>query len=448
MNLHQIIKIIRDNPDLKQFSRQSLAVLCMRLVGALLAFLVQIPLTRLLGAEQYGVYVYVLSWVLVLAVFARLGMGTALIKYIASYTAQQSWKPFKGLLVFVFLSVLCIILILIICLFILRPFLVAQGETIFTSYTGAASLLLILISLSGLFQAALRGLKNFTLQEFMDGIARPFCMLGLFLLFFNMWGGMAKSILTAHILTLVVIIAVIAPYFLAKIPSGARKAKADLSPWKIWAALAASQFFMEGMDILLNRTDIIMLGVMAGPAEAGIYAVATRMADLPRFGLEAVNAVIAPIIAELYQGGQREKLQQILSFSAWAIFAFTMVAGIIFIFIGPLLLQWFGDDFVAGYYPLLVLVGGKMIVALIGTVGFLMTMTGHHNFVAITYFAAVVLNIIGNFLLIPIYGQIGAAFTTSFCMVLWSVCLLIYVWKKLNLNPSILPLGKTLHQAK
>ena len=54
-----------DDRDQQQFSGTSLGVLGAKIGGVLTAFLVQIPLTRLLGAEGYGAYVYVLSLVII-----------------------------------------------------------------------------------------------------------------------------------------------------------------------------------------------------------------------------------------------------------------------------------------------------------------------------------------------------------------------------------------------
>src|SRR5699024_12296301 len=61
---------------------------------------------------------------------------------------------------------------------------------------------------------------------------------------------------------------------------------------------------------ILNRTDVIMLGIFSTKAQVGIYNVAYKVATLTSFILIAVNAIAAPTIAELYHEGKIEELQQ------------------------------------------------------------------------------------------------------------------------------------------
>jgi O-antigen/teichoic acid export membrane protein len=43
-----------------------------------------------------------------------------------------------------------------------------------------------------------------------------------------------------------------------------------------------------------------------------------------------------------------------------------------------------------------------------------------------------------NVLLIPLLGLVGAAISTAVTMIMWNVAMLVYVWKKLIINSTVI----------
>ena len=72
-----------------------------------------------------------------------------------------------------------------------------------------------------------------------------------------------------------------------------------------------------------------------------------------------------------------------------------------------------------------------------GAAGFLMTMTGQHREAARIFFAALVLNVILNLVLIPSFGAAGAASATAISKLAWNVALTAYTIVFLGLNPTL-----------
>ena len=104
--------------------------------------------------------------------------------------------------------------------------------------------------------------------------------------------------------------------------------------------------------------------------------------------------------------------------------------------LGKWVLSFFGADFVNGYMALVVLTVGQVARALFGSVGFLMTMTGHGRETAYVFGLSVVLNIGLNAFLIPPFGMAGAAFATALTTILWNVLLFVYVLNRLGINST------------
>lgn len=85
-----------------------------------------------------------------------------------------------------------------------------------------------------------------------------------------------------------------------KLPAGVRGAAIDVTMLRPWAAFSGPMLLLAGLSIIISRTDVVMLGMLGRPADAGIYAIAARMAEFATFGLVASNSIMAPLIAELH----------------------------------------------------------------------------------------------------------------------------------------------------
>jgi O-antigen/teichoic acid export membrane protein len=427
--------------DFRLVAGNTLGVLVAKIVGSLVLFLVQIPLTRILGVTQYGTYVYVWSWLMILTTFVRLGLDIALVKYVPIYIHEQAWPRLKGLLGIAFAGPLALALALTAVIAALLHFSNLHLEP-FRTYFGIAALLLLTLPANQMLQAALRGLKLVILSEIAESLAKPFFMFVFFLLLIRLFPqGGAANVLWAQLCVILLAIIVLGYSFFRKAPEEIQAAKADIAPAADWLRFSLPMLLLAGFSVITSRADIVLLGLLRGPADAGVYSIASRMADFTTFGLVASNNIVAPMISELYhRKDQHERLQGVLRVSAWFIFFFTLAACIGLAVVVPFLLPLFGPDFAAAYLPMLILLGGQMTNGLAGPVGFLLAMTGHQNDVIKVMLVAALLNIIGNAAFIPHFGTMGAALVTSGCILFWNVVLFVRVRRTLHLNPTILPL--------
>ena len=89
--------------------------------------------------------------------------------------------------------------------------------------------------------------------------------------------------------------------------------------------LAAGAF-----TITLMQVDIVIVGVLRGSRDAGIYAAASKTATLVSFVILAVNAAAAPQFASLWALGRRDDLQRLVTKLAGVIFwpSLVIAAGI------------------------------------------------------------------------------------------------------------------------
>src|ERR1700722_619155 len=78
--------------------RRAGIVLVVQVVGAGLAYGLQVLLARLLGASDFGIYTYVFVWVTFVSLVAGLGFPAASIRFLPVYRIKEDWPRIHGFL--------------------------------------------------------------------------------------------------------------------------------------------------------------------------------------------------------------------------------------------------------------------------------------------------------------------------------------------------------------
>ena len=98
------------------------------------------------------------------------------------------------------------------------------------------------------------------------------------------------------------------------------------------------------------------------------------------------------------------------------------------------MLRFIGDEFIAAEESMLIRSAGQLIVTVVGSVGYMLTMSGQVNMQFYRILAAVIVNIICNYFLIPIYGINGAAIGSFIALSVSSIIGYALVKKKFNIK--------------
>jgi O-antigen/teichoic acid export membrane protein len=189
--------------------------------------------------------------------------------------------------------------------------------------------------------------------------------------------------------------------------------------------------------LILNQTDILMLGAIAGSFSVGIYGAAVKTSGWVTFVLMSVNAISAPTFAALYAEDNHRDLQILVSTAArWMFFPSLAIAVGLVVF-SHQVLGLFGEEFLAAKGAMLVLILGQLVNVGAGSVGYLMQMTGHQNQCAMVFGSCAGINVVLNIMFIPTMGVLGAAIATAFTRSLWNIWLHQLVVKHIGVQPSI-----------
>lgn len=405
-----------------------------------LSFIFLILLARYLSPTQFGIYAFVWSWIQILSILTRFGMDNSASRFIGVYSANDTTSGTGHFTYFAtrFITAISIFTALAGAVTVyLWPGL--SDDMRMTFYAGF--LILPLWTYMMYAQACLRAIKRV-----LAGLMPDFALrtgLQVILLGLCMAAGLQATAFTGMVVTLLsVFIAAIAALAFMQDQSLSVRAEDSHRGNEIreWLNYGLVMALIAGGSILLRNIDIIMLGSLTSQEETGLYAVASRIANLVPFALIAANFVIAPLISGLYSRGEFSRLQAVLRQSSLLISGVSLAASLALLLLAPFILNLFGQAYIAAQTALFILLGGQLINALCGSVGYVMTMSGHHKPAALIFLVTLGINIGLNALLIPAYGLNGAAIATSVSIIFWNLLQLLYVIRRLNLNPSIFSL--------
>lgn len=405
-----------------------------------LAFFNAIILARVLGPEGYGAFANAMAWVSLLTIPATFGFGILLVRNIAIYRSEGNWPLLKGLLRFSNRFVMTLSVVLALAAAGVAEFVFsAPAQTTMRHTVWLAVLLLPLLALYNLREAATRGLEYVIRARLPGMIVRPGLLMCGMLAICLLWPNRLSAPTAMGINVGAGAVALgLGVFFLQRLlPTKAKVATAEYTP-KPWLKAAFPMLIFGGTQIVLGQTDIVMLGAMRGTHEVGLYAAACKLAYLLVFVTFSAEVILAPVISRLYANAEMEHLQHVLTKSVRIAFFATFPFGLILVFWGRDALAVFGNEFMASAIALSILALGHLAEVALGSGSLVLSMTGNERVVAIVLSVIVAANIGLNILLIPRHGMNGAAVASTISLVAAKFTLMLFSVKKTRLQLTIL----------
>jgi len=418
--------------------------------GKVLSLLLGVVLARGLGVEGYGIYAYTFALMTLLMVPAELGISTLLLRETAACQARHDWPGLRGVIVRgVQLSTLSALIIAAV-----SALLLWQENGGVSAVQGSTLLwMLLLLPVSVVIKnmvAALQGLQQVVKSQVVVMLIRPLlAIVGVVLLFLLLPDmRLPQYVMAIQFVVALAALVVMAAMLYRYLPDGVHSAHSQYHT-RQWLKSSIPLTIIGGAGIINSQTDILMLGYFRTHAEVGIYQVAVQGAALVAFGLTAANAVIAPQFSRLYAQGDQARLQHLVTISARVILLAAMPVTLLLVFAGGWIAGVvFGAEFSHSHLPMAILAVAQLVNAAMGSVGFLLNMTGHEKDVARTLLFTAGLNVVLNYILIPLFGMGGAATATAISLSMWNILLFLLVKKRIGINSSALVFKINYHRDK
>lgn len=430
---------LNDHGDRTLAQRMASTAFLIRVFAAGLAFLSQVLLARWMGAHEFGIYVYVSTWVMVIGGIADLGLASSAQRFIPQYSEKGSWALLRGFL--------------------------SDGRWLtFWIATGMA-----LLGLAAIYTFRAR-LDDYTLvplaigciilpvfgvMHVQDGIARSYN-----------WPNIA--LLPPFVFRQLIVIALMGAAFASGVPTNATTgiAISAIAIWACaigqmlllnrklatevpageksrdiphWITVSVPMFVIDCIYVLLMYVDVLILKQYRSPDEIAVYYAAAKTMALVSFVYFAVAAASAHKFSEYFEAGDRARLASFVRDAIQWTFWPSLAASAFVLALGWPLLWLFGERFVAGYQLMFVLAIGVMARAIIGPGERFLAMLGEQKSCAAAALVALAVNLALCFALIPKHGVMGAAISTTLAFIVEST--LIFLIAKYRLGFHLFVFG-------
>jgi O-antigen/teichoic acid export membrane protein len=415
-------------------------IFLIRVVSAAMAYASQILLARWMGGSEYGIYVYVWTWVLLLGSMMDFGIASSAQKIIPEYRTSGDAALLRGFLTgsrWMTFTVSALVSLLLACIVKLASPWIDQGA-IMPLTIGCITL------------------PAFVVANTQDGIARSHDWMRLGLMPQFIVRQMLIVVLTAaafvlgfHLGAVAAMIASAAAVWIAMTGQMVvlnRRLGRHIEPgpktydFRGWLAVSLPILLVESFYLLLSYTDVLVLQQFRPSEEVGVYFAVVKTLALVSFIHYAMSATTAHRFAEYHATGDTERLSAYVTHAINWTFWPSLAATLALLACGRPLLWLFGPQFVVGYDIMFIAAIGLVVRAAIGPVERLLNMLGHQHICALAYALAFVINVVLCVALVPRFGGHGAAAATSISLVFETVLLFWIVRRRLGLH--VLAFGK------
>jgi O-antigen/teichoic acid export membrane protein len=201
--------------------------------------------------------------------------------------------------------------------------------------------------------------------------------------------------------------------------------------WRFSAPRAVSRVF----TIALQRFDVLIVAALRGPADAAVYAVATRFLVLGLMFVQAIQQVMAPRIASslaVDDVGVANTLYR--TTTAWLTLVSWPIYFVVMLF-APLLLGIFGSSYERGSVAVMVLCAAMLVATACGPVDSMLLMAGRSVQSLLNTGLALALNVGLDLLIVPWLGVSGAALGWAAAILLNNLLALWQVHRATGLHP-------------
>lgn len=172
----------------------------------------------------------------------------------------------------------------------------------------------------------------------------------------------------------------------------------------------------------LTQADLWILGAFRSQEEVAVYGAAARLVILVVVPLFVVNAVLPPLIAEMYAQGRIGELGRTLRATAALAAIPASLALLVFVFAGgPCLGLVYGDYYRDGATVLAILSLGQLVNVWVGSCGLTLGMTNHQSLYMLISVACGAFAIVAGVLVVGPFGTVGVATASATGLILLSL---------------------------
>lgn len=381
-----------------------------KIISLAITFLVGVIISRTYGADGKGEITLLLLIPTLISVYASFSIGEGFLYFIGK---NKISKPkFDQLLVRTIFYLLPILIIL----YLLTYFFVTK----YTFYFLPQLLLIVALFYNTILKFSIRGILNFSKYNITQILEPLFIITFLIALVYLkidikilLWAyAISYSLLNFYLY-----------YFIKK---GLNNEQKNIT-FKELLTYSYKVHFFRILNFTEAKFDILIIGLFLTKSDVGIYSIAVSITLIFQSIIQTpISTVLLPT---LVKSKSKEQIKVTLNYFKLSLF----LASIFLIFltiIGQLFItKVYGNEFSTAYLPMIILLIGALIKSPTACINSFFKSSGKPEELYKTSIYSVFINILLCFILIPIYGIIGAAISSSISYFLYG-SIMIYKFKK------------------
>jgi len=410
----KIDRQLQDN-SFEEVLRGSTVIFTSRVSETFFTMVTSIFIARVYGAEVVGSLAAIRAVMEIVTIFSLVGTDVSLLKLIPQYRKVSDRSAAQVYLTAFKLIALCSLAISVALYFGAHVLADALNKPHLGPFYVMAAYLILPKTLFKLNLEGLRGMKqhgSVAMQNISLAVVTLTALVVMTIVFLNKYVPV-----TSYMITLGITSAVSSWLVYDAFRKHIRKDERDGVPvqkisLKEMLTISAPMFMTKSAFLVLGYADTLMITYFMTEADVGYYQVAWKLVMFNKFFKNSITSTAAPKMSELYHAGEMGELERVAK-KTTMLMGYTIFPMLLLLiaFGKPILGGLYGPEFMAGYMAFVWLCIGQIITASVGHVGMFMNMCGKQKLYMNIVLISALINLVGNWILIPRIGIVGAAYS-------------------------------------
>lgn len=420
---------------LKELFKGSSIAFFFKILSVLLSYVFFYVLAKKFGAVGLGIFNTCFTVLILTSVIAKLGLDTALVKYIAEYVVKDNKQGIGKLYLvsLLFIFIFGTIIGLLIYLFSIKLSFLFFDNSNQGHLFRIIGFTIVPFSITQLNSEYFRGLKKITAYSVLQNGTVYFIILMLIFLASQYYHNVDFLIYSLFFTS--VFLMLLSTFLIFKNDFAFRfkkiidsKNKSGINKRQL-LSVSIPMLFSNSLFFVMTWTDTLMLSAFHSEDIVGVYNIALKIASLNTIALIAINSIASPKFSEIYSSEGKRRFKRIVQQTTLISWLVSLPVFLVILIFPESILKIFGQEFLVGKNALIILSVGQIVSAFAGSTMIVLNMTGREKAGRNILIVTVILNILINYILIPRYGIIGAAIATMFSTVFWNLVSVLFIYK-------------------
>lgn len=417
------------------------------LFGSAFAALAALVLTAIvgntLGADGTGLFFQAMGIFTILTQVLRLGTNSGIVRFIAEQRAFERVGAEWRIVVYAAVPVAILSAAASVAVWFLAEALAGwlaapEDADGLTALLRAMAPFIVMGALIGVLQIAARMLRGVTTFTLLQSVLLPASRLLTVLIAVSVAGVAAWGAFEAWLWPLpawlLITLALIAGPLTRDIRRRSESDPGARPSFRSFWRFNAPRSVSSGLETALEWSDVLIVAALASPAAAGVYAVITRAVRAGGVVDKAMRVAVSPTISGLLA---RERFADSTKLHTTVVRAMILMNWpfyMLLIAMGPAVLAVFGDEFVVGWGPMILLAAAMMFQTASGMLQSILLQGGRSTWQMYNKSIALALSIGGNLAFVPMWGIWGAAVTWVLVVVVDNIIAAVQVHRGMHVH--------------